>query len=169
MAAPQEIPLILRRAGAADLALLELECAPDFFARMAGVPRPDPARLRGWLAGVLAGELVIIAERGGVYLGSIALELVRLPWSLELVAADLWTHARSDRPSRACAELVKFARLWASARRAVLYVGDRGGPQTAARARLWAMLGGELAGQVYRFGASRPHQATDSTGNHPEK
>ena len=143
--------MILRRAGAGDLVTLEREAAPDHFARTPGVPRPDPDKLRAWLAAVLESRLVIIAERGGVYLGSMALDLFAAPWSFELVATDLWLHARADRPSAAARELVRFARQWARARGAVLYVTDRGGPQTAARQRLWGSLGGECAGGIWRF------------------
>ncbi len=143
--------LILRRAGAGDLALLERECAPDFFARSPHLARPNPAKLRAWLAAVLEADVVVIAERGGIYLGSMALSLVAFPWSDEIAVIDRWTHARADRPSRALAELVRFGRLWASRCGAGLYVGDLGATRTAARARLWGSLGGECAGVTWRF------------------
>src|SRR5258708_37100595 len=100
LAPPEKAAVILlRRAGAGDLATLELEAAPDHFARAPGVPRPEPDKLRAWLAAVLEHGLVIIAERGGTYLGSVALQGPGPgPGSLRRLAVGLVLHAPAARP-----------------------------------------------------------------------
>lgn len=152
---------MIRRATAADAAALADLLLTDFLARVGpGFPEPDADLVRAWVRGLVSGGLVLVAERAGELVGSLALERDAFPWARAAFISERWFHVRRDAGAgRIGHELRQAARAIASRLGLPFYLGDLTGSRALLKSEWHRRAGGVVLGAMVRFdpaGQTRP-------------
>jgi hypothetical protein len=115
-------------------------------------PDPDPAMTAEWVTSTIINGFVIVAEKAGRIIGSVALTNYQFPWSPRWYLSMDWAYiTRGFRGDGAFDALVKAASAFADERGAPIYAGVSSGKDSYMKDRLFQMKGYTyLGGQFLR-------------------
>ncbi len=115
-------------------------------------PKPDPAMTAEWVTSTIINGYVIVAEKAGRIIGSVALTNYQFPWSPRWYLSMDWVYVSTGfRKGGAFDALVKAVNAFADEKGAPIYAGVSSGKDAYMKDRMLQIKGYQyLGGQFLR-------------------